>query len=224
MNTPQQAVTEAEPAPRDADADAAAYVRALQAGDDGLAAFYAAQADRADQARDERLARPDAVLSAALYYAGHGLRVFPLSAGRKTPLPGSLGCCGGSHRRGCLDALADLGAVYAWWAEHPDANVGIATGTLVDVWDQDGPAGAVSWTQRASDADLAAVIGVATTARGVGGVHRYIRATGRGNGAGVLPGLDYRGAGGYVVAPPSVVNGRRYAWTLPLAVELARAA
>jgi hypothetical protein len=151
-----------------------------------------------------------------------GLRVFPLTPGAKTPLPGYLGCCGGSHRRGCKDALAHAGAVHAWWAAHPEANVAVATGHLVDVWDQDGPDGAVSWLRHASDADRAAVIGVATTARGVGGVHRYVRATGRGNGAGILPGLDYRGQGGYVVAPPSVVNGRRYAWAAPL--DLGRAA
>jgi hypothetical protein len=45
-----------------------------------------------------------------------------------------------------------------------------------------------------------------------GGVHRFVRATGRGNGQRIAPGLDYRGRGGYVVAPPSVVEGRRYTW------------
>jgi hypothetical protein len=41
---------------------------------------------------------------------------------------------------------------------------------------------------------------------------------GRGNGVKILPGVDYRGAGGYVVLPPSRgYNGRLYRWLTPLA-------
>lgn len=212
MSTPSPTAVESATADRNPDADAAAFVAALQAGHTGLADWYRRQADAADQARDERLAHPGAILSAALYYVRAGLRVFPLTPGEKTPLPARLTCCGGSHRRGCTDALSDPGAVYAWWREHPRANLGVATGHLVDVIDQDGPAGALAWCR----GSWPPVIGLATTARGAGGVHRYVRATGRRNGQAIAPGIDYRGAGGYVVAPPSVVAGRRYAWAQPL--------
>jgi len=198
-------------APRDPEADVRSFVRALEEGHTGLADYYRAQVDAADQARDERLARPDAIVSAALYYVSQGLRVFPLTPGEKTPLPARLTCCGGSHRRGCLDALADVGAVLAWWTEHPDANVAVATGHLVDVIDQDGPEGAVTYVR----GTWPAVLGIVTTPRD-GGVHRYVAATGRGNGQKLAPGIDYRGRGGYVVAPPSVVAGRRYTWAQPL--------
>jgi hypothetical protein len=207
---------EAPADPRSPDEDAASFVRAVLAGQGGLADYYAEQLAGMDQARDDRLAQPDAIPAAALYYVQQGLRVFPLQPGSKLPLPAALGCCGGSHRHGCTDALADPGAVRAWWREHPDANLGVATGHLVDVIDQDGPDGAISWLRLGGHAP--AVLGVATTARGSGGVHRYVRATGRGNGQKIAPGIDYRGAGGYVVAPPSVVNGRRYAWAQPLAL------
>jgi len=193
------------------------YAHAVATGDDELAAHYAAQLDAADQARDERLAGPGALVSAAAYYVHQGLRVLPLQPGSKLPLPAALTCCGGSHRHGCTDALADLGAVHAWWREHPDANVGVATGHLVDVIDQDGPAGAVAWVR----GTWPPVLGIATTARGAGGVHRYIAATGRGNGQKIAPGIDYRGTGGYVVAPPSVVDGRRYAWAQVLQLDVA---
>jgi hypothetical protein len=43
-----------------------------------------------------------------------------------------------------------------------------------------------------------------------------VRATGLGNGARIAPGIDYRGRGGYVVAAPSIVDGRRYGWVVPL--------
>ena len=63
--------------------------------------------------------------------------------------------------------------------------------------------------------DWPAVIGVASTPR-AGGVHRFVRAQGLENGAKIAPGIDYRGRGGYVVAAPSVVDGKRYGWVLPL--------
>jgi hypothetical protein len=45
------------------------------------------------------------------------------------------------------------------------------------------------------------------------GTHYYFQATGFSNKVGLLPGIDYRGAGGYVVAPPSRHrSGRRYEW------------
>jgi hypothetical protein len=41
------------------------------------------------------------------------------------------------------------------------------------------------------------------------------------NRAGIIPGLDVRGDGGYVVAPPSVhPNGKQYRWEVPINGEL----
>lgn len=192
------------------------YVHAVELGDGELAEHYGRQLDAHAEAVAQWYARPDALLLSALHYVNrYGLRVLPLAPGSKVPLGGV--CCYGTHRRGCTDARADAAAVRHWWAEHPDANVGIATGHRVDVIDQDGPEGAVSW---ARGEGWPAVLGVATTRR-AGGVHRYVAATGLGNGAKIAPGVDYRGAGGYVVAPPSIIEGRRYAWAAPLELGLA---
>jgi hypothetical protein len=55
------------------------------------------------------------------------------------------------------------------------------------------------------------------------GFHWYVKPTGVGNRAGVLPGVDFRGRGSYVLGPPSVhPNGHRYRWINPLREQLAR--
>lgn len=152
------------------------------------------------------------LLPAALWYASQGLHVFPLQPGAKIPMPGS---------RGCHDATTDPAQITAWWAKWPAANVAIATGHLVDVIDIDGPAGVLSW---ARCDDLPEPLGVVSTPR-PGGTHLYIPATGQANRVGILPGVDYRGASGYVVAPPSVnADGVRYTWRRPPHLERATAA
>lgn len=204
------------PPPGSLDDLAATYARAIHRGYDGLAAWAADQLDAAQAAERGRLEHPGALAAAARWYARHGLPVFPLTPGAKVPLPGRLDCCWGSHRRGCTDALSNLQAVEHWWAAHPTANVGLATGHVLDVIDVDGPAGWRGWLD---GADWPPVLGTVSTPR-PGGVHRYIRATGRGNGQAIAPGVDYRGTGGYVVAPPSWVctpaYAGRYRWLTPL--------
>ena len=100
----------------------------------------------------------------------------------------------------------------AWWSSHPQANIGLATGHRFDVLDVDGPAG-----ERAIRT-LAAAHGLASSGplvrTGGGGWHFYLAPTGLGN---VHPrGLnhvDWRGRGGYVVAPPSLhASGHPYQW------------
>lgn len=159
-----------------------------------------AAAEKAVDEIDKAQRRPDATLhQAALWYAEQGIKVFPLTPGTKIPYKGS---------NGCKDASSNRDVVDGWWADSPDANIGIATGHLVDVVDIDGMPGQVSRSQHWEpvfarvDADKVAVV---LTPR-PGGMHIYVPATGDGNSAGIVPGVDYRGAGGYVVAPPSVVT------------------
>jgi Bifunctional DNA primase/polymerase, N-terminal len=187
------------------------YLRAIEAGADGLADHYGRQLDQAATAEREWYERPEALhLSALHYVTTYGLKVLPLSPGRKIPLGGR--CCDGLHARGVTDATGDTLAVGDIWRAHPAANIGIATGHRVDVVDQDGAEGAVSWLRQDWQPD---VIGIVSTPR-AGGVHRYVATYGARNGARIAPGLDYRGRGGYVVAPPSIVGGRRYGWVQPL--------
>jgi hypothetical protein len=153
-----------------------------------------------------------AVVSAALWYASVGLRVFPLQPLSKIPHKGT---------RGCKDATTNPEQIIAWWRRWPDSNVAIATGHLVDVIDIDGPVGVHSW---AHIEHLPPVLGIVSTPR-AGGSHLYVAAAGDGNAAGVWPGIDLRGRGGYVVAPPSINNdGIAYRWRVPLQLSANEAA
>lgn len=158
---------------------------------------------------------PVGMLSAALWYAEAGLSVFSLQPGSKIPFTGS---------RGCKDATTDPAKIRAWWGRLPSANIGIATGGPVDVIDVDGPAGAAALA-RVTSARWPIILGVVSTPR-PGGTHLYIESTGGKNRARFVDGLDYRGTGGYVVAPPSLIVASKpeehsgsYRWRRPLSFD-----
>lgn len=106
---------------------------------------------------------------------------------------------------------ADTDRIMVWWDTCPDGNVGIVTGAVsgVIVLDVDGPEGSDQLTGR----DMPRTPYVATGK----GYHYYFKHPGfeTANFARKLPGLDFRGDGGYVVAPPSIhPSGSRYAWAI----------
>ncbi len=139
----------------------------------------------------------------ALACAARGWPVFPCQPGGKEP----------ATAHGFRDASTDPDQIAWWWRRHPDANLAIATGTpgpdVLDV-DQHGPAGngftALNRLIRAGLTKPASAI-VATPS---GGMHLYY--AGSDQRCGKLPRhhLDFRAQGGYVVAPPSRIGGRRY--------------
>jgi Bifunctional DNA primase/polymerase, N-terminal len=172
-------------------------------------------------------------LVAALAYAAAGWPVLPLHA----PVRGggcscrTADCAGaGKHprtRHGLSDATTDREHLAAWWQRWPDANVGIRTGRLV-VLDVDGPA-----SKRALTELEAAHAPLPTTRRAQTGrgQHIYFNAAGcviASSAARLAPGVDVRGNGGYIVAPPSLHgSGQRYRWitngdVAPLPTWLAR--
>lgn len=143
--------------------------------------------------------RPPRLLDAALHYATWGWPVFPLKPQAKTP----------ATRNGFKDATTDADQIRAWWTATPDANIGLPTGHAFDVIDFDIPDG-IPTLHQILDEDRA-VHGWVTTASA--GTHLYITPTGRGNSARWRPGADFRGQGGYVVAPPSWLGRRGTSWT-----------
>lgn len=146
----------------------------------------------------------DDTLDQALAYAARGWPVFPCQAGAKVPLEGS---------HGCKDATTDPRRIRAWWGSQPGWNVAIATGApgpdVLDV-DQHGPnANGFGAFRRLRDAGMLG--GAAQLVRTPsGGMHVYFAGSHQGNGRLPRQHLDFRGSGGYVVAPPSVVDGKPY--------------
>lgn len=120
--------------------------------------------------------------------------------------------------RGCLDATGDTATIRRWWERWPAANVGVATGAAsgIVVLDVDPGAGGEDCLNRLMDrhGDLDRMWYVET---GGGGAHLWFRRPAdlivKNSASAVGPGLDVRGEGGYVVAPPSLHrSGNRYRW------------
>lgn len=159
-------------------------------------------------AQAARLADVSALRDSAVYYASIGWPVFPLVPGGKAPLT--------SH--GLHDASTDVIVVAEWWSRWPEANIGAPTGHRFDVIDIDAPEGFESFATLVAESKAAGhpapnVLAAAYT--GSGGRHLLVPPTGRGNAAGIRPGLDYRGRSGYIVAPPSrLQGGGLYSWVI----------
>lgn len=166
-------------------------------------------------------------LKAAVWYAEHGWKVFPLLERGKTP----------RTKHGVKDASSDLGKIRAWWKAWPSANIGLACGPskiiVVDVDARNG--GIESWNEI-----LAEHSGIDETVRsrtGGGGFHLFYRVPEsqtqespayesptreskaqepsrfRNTAGKIGRGIDTRADGGYVVLPPSIhPGGSVYVW------------
>jgi hypothetical protein len=141
------------------------------------------------------------LLNAALAYAERGWPVLPLTPREKRPL-------GRLVESGLKEATLDQTLILKWWMDTPKANIGLLTGVAHDVLDIDGPDGIASLAAHAPNYKHPGP--VAATGKGY---HLLFQITGARNAAKKLPGLDFRGTNGYIVAPPSVhPNGHSYLW------------
>jgi Bifunctional DNA primase/polymerase, N-terminal len=145
----------------------------------------------------------DETLARALAYARQGWPVFPCQPGQKIP----------ATRHGYLNATTDEQQITRWFAGHPNRNLAVATGApgpdVLDV-DQHGQAGngfaAFNRLRAAGLLDGAAAY-VRTPS---GGLHAYFTGSDQRNGHLAGQHLDFRAAGGYVLIPPSQVDGKPY--------------
>lgn len=148
----------------------------------------------------------------ALWYARHGWRVFPCLAAKKEPAINSWQKL----------ATTDLRQVEAWWRVRPDSNIGVACGEDSDLYvvdvDQHGLDG--EQTMTAVIRRLGELPATVEQRTGSGGRQLFLRypvghvcRNTAGSKRGLGPGIDTRGAGGFVVVPPSLHPcGERYRW------------
>ena len=149
-------------------------------------------------------------------YAEQHWQVFPLQPKQKTPIV-----------KWADVATSDENMAVGWWDNNPEANIGIACGKRSGVIVLDVDAGHGGYE---SMADLRERYGeipeTAVVKTGSGGEHIYFKHPGveiRNSASKLGKGLDIRGDGGYVVAPPSIhPNGNAYEWVVrPREVGLA---
>lgn len=157
-------------------------------------------------------------IDAATTYAKSGLKVFPLQPESKAPLT--------TH--GVNDASGDLAQVKKWWGRNPRANIGVACGegsgilaADLDVIDDTN-----AYDGQATWAKLTAHYGeVETREQKTGGGGRQLvfahPGVEIGNRTQILPGIDVRGDGGYIVVAPSIHpdTGKAYQWVNDVAPQ-----
>lgn len=149
------------------------------------------------------------MMNEAIKYAEMGLAVFPVRKNKAPYTP-----------HGCKDAKTDLRAIKNWWKRYPDANIGIATGSIsggiividIDIDEDKGIYGDDSLRKWEKENGQLPETWRAITGRG--GYHIYYRSDEKiKNTTNLYPGIDIRGEGGYVIAPPSIhQNGNYYQW------------
>lgn len=163
------------------------------------------------------------MLAAASMLAEQGRPVFPCAPNSKVPLYSSPHPAGSEERRtcrgecgrwghGCLDATTDPEVITFWYRRTPSANVAEATGApghdVVDFDTNDGKPGWATFVRLRDAGLLRGALAVIGTPRG--GWHLHFPGTDQSNGALGKFGVDFRSSGGYVLTPPSVVNGKPY--------------
>jgi len=168
---------------------------------------------------------------AALSYGRRRLKIFPCAPNEKRPhprlVPSRDGQPGGFHQ-----ASSELDIITDWWQEGPRANIGLPTGqpwpddpTLslavldLDVKHRPDLRGKID--DILADPVLGRTTWLARTPSG--GAHVYVLAR---KAMGIVnleddagPIGELRGGGGYVLVPPSVVDGKGYEWLSPLAED-----
>lgn len=144
------------------------------------------------------------MLEAALAYAAMGWAVFPLQPHGKEP----------ATKHGFLDASKDPEQIREWWTADPERNIGIATGSVsgfvvIDIDPRNG--GYESWSALLKEYGSVHPQRIALT--GGGGRHMLFAVPDYPLRSKLAEGIDVKGDGGYIVAPPSIhPSGDAYEW------------
>lgn len=153
------------------------------------------------------------MLDAALTYVARDWPVFPVHYVKDGACSCGQQCSSPAKHpmtmNGLKAATTDPDRIRRWWTRHPDSNIGLVTGVAFDVFDIDDASGLLDLGLIPQVTDMC---GPAVLTGGYG-MHCYVKPTGIGNRAKFIAGCDWRGKGGYVLAPPSGhMSGHPYEW------------
>ncbi len=148
-------------------------------------------------------------LQAALHYLEKGFSVIPIRPDKKPFTQWTE-----FQRR-----LATEAEIREWWDKWPKANVGIVTGEISGVFvvDCDNEEAYQKIQELLPDNFVSCIV------KSPRGYHIYLFYSASqtiGNATGIMPGVDIRGEGGYIIAPPSInAEGKAYSWMQGLGID-----
>jgi hypothetical protein len=153
--------------------------------------------------------REKSTLETALHYLTKGYSVIPIKRNKKPFIP----WIEYQQKKPTEDKIRE------WWDKWPSANVAIVTGKISNICavDIDEPEGF-----KAIQAYIPDNFVIPTCKTPGGGQHLYFQFPDKplNNNTRVIPGCDFRGEGGYVIAPPSQNGkGQIYAWLDGLSLD-----
>lgn len=153
------------------------------------------------------------ILNAALEYAARGWSVIPISKEKRPCI---------KWQDATREQLTNPDNIRKWWERYPGANVAIVTGSRsgglvvvdLDIDEDKGINGVDSLNEWCDANGIYEIESEAAVTTGRGGRHLYFQSGDVfHNQVDCLKGVDIRGEGGCIVAPPSVhKNGRMYTW------------
>ena len=155
--------------------------------------------------QEERM-QTSLVVEKARLLAEQGFRVFPLAANGKKP----------ATAQGLYSASTKTVQFRAYWDRSNPCNIAIATGkglVVIDVDVKKGRPGLSALNQIQNEyGKLPSTLQSSTPTGGIHLYYYYPTNAKLRNRANLYPGIDVRADGGYVVAPPSVIDGKPYRW------------
>ena len=147
------------------------------------------------------------------YVEKYGFSVIPLIPGEKKPL---------IDWKEYQTRKPTRTEMMSWWGKNPKANIGIVCGKVSNLFVVDFDKYADDYNEEKAREVIPDPIKTPTVKTARNGLHYYFDNPEKDYSikARLLPGIDYRGNGGFVVAPPSVNgNGNTWEWTLPLSTK-----